>query len=152
MAALKLSQARLIIDGALQEARRLALAPVAVAVLDAGGQLVAFQREDRAGIARFEIANAKAWGALGLGFGTRELTERAETMPSFVASLGAITQGRMVPSPGGVLILADDQEVVGAVGVSGDTGDNDEACALAGIAAVGLGAMPGGPLSSDRPG
>jgi uncharacterized protein GlcG (DUF336 family) len=57
-----------------------------------------------------------------------------------------------VPSPGGVLILADDQEVVGAVGVSGDTGDNDEACALAGIAAVGLGAMPGGPLSSDRPG
>ena len=152
MAALKLAQARLIIDGALQEARRLALAPVAVAVLDAGGQLVAFQREDRAGIARFEIANAKAWGALGLGFGTRELTERAETMPSFVASLGAITQGRMVPSPGGVLILADDQGVVGAVGVSGDTGDNDEACALAGIAAVGLGAMPGGPLSSDRPG
>jgi uncharacterized protein GlcG (DUF336 family) len=149
MAALKLAQARLIIDGALQEARRLALAPVAVAVLDAGGQLVAFQREDRAGIARFEIANAKAWGALGLGFGTRELTERAETMPSFVASLGAITQGRMVPSPGGVLILADDQEVVGAVGVSGDTGDNDEACALAGIAAVGLGAMPGGKLITD---
>lgn len=79
MAALKLAQASLIIDGALQEARRLALAPVAVAVLDAGGQLVAFQREDRAGIARFEIANAKAWGALGLGFGTRELTERAAT-------------------------------------------------------------------------
>jgi uncharacterized protein GlcG (DUF336 family) len=152
MAALKLAQASLIIDAALQEARRLAFAPMAVAVLDAGGHLLAFKREDGAGIARFEIANAKAWGALGMGFGTRELAERAVSMPSFVAALAAITQGRMVPSPGGVLILANDQEVVGAVGVSGDTGDNDEACALVGIAAVGLGAMPGGALSSDRPG
>jgi len=132
MATLKLAQASAIIDAAIAEARQHNFAPLAVAVLDAGGHLIAFQREDGAGIVRFDIAYGKAWGALGMGFGTRELAERAARFPTFVAALAAISQGRMVPSPGGVLIVSPDQEVLGAVGISGDTGDNDEICALAG--------------------
>ncbi len=132
-----LDRASRIVDVALAEARKRGLAPLAVAVLDAGGHLVAFKREDGAGIVRFEIAYGKAWGALGMGFGTRELTERAAKSPTFVTMLGAISQGRMVPSPGGVLIV-EGGVVVGAAGISGDTGDNDEACAVAAIEAVGL--------------
>ena len=145
MATLKLAQASTIIDTALAEARKLNLAPLAVAVLDAGGNLIAFKREDGAGIVRFDIAYGKAWGALGMGFGTRELAERAAKFPTFVAALAAISQGRMVPSPGGVLIVGADKDVLGAVGISGDTGDNDEICAIAGIEAVGLSAIPGLP-------
>jgi uncharacterized protein GlcG (DUF336 family) len=114
-----------------------------VAVLDAGGHLIAYKREDGAGFVRFDIAYGKAWGALGMGFGTRELAERAAKVPTFISMLGPVSQGRMVPSPGGVLILDKAREVLGAVGISGDSGDNDELCALAGIAAVGLGAAPG---------
>ncbi len=143
MATLKLAQASTIIDTAIAEARKQKLAPVAVAVLDAGGNLIAFKREDEAGIVRFDIAYGKAWGALGMGFGTRELAERATKSPTFVAALASISQGRMVPSPGGVLIMGADKEVIGAVGISGDTGDNDERCAIAGIQAVGLSAIPG---------
>jgi len=143
MATLKLAQASTIIDTAIAEARRRNLAPLAIAVLDAGGHLIAFKREDGTGIVRFDIAYGKAWGALGMGFGTRELAERAAKSPTFVAALSALSQGRMVPSPGGVLIVGADEEVVGAVGISGDTGDNDEGCAVAGIEAVGLSALPG---------
>lgn len=143
MTTLKLALANSIISAALTESRRQNLAPLAVAVLDAGGHLVAYQREDGAGIARFDIAYAKAWGSLGMGFGSRELTQRAATMPTFVTALAAISQGRMVPSPGGVLVLDADGAVIGAVGVSGDVGDKDEACALAGIGACGLRAAPG---------
>ena len=143
MTTLKLAQAKLIIDAALAEGRRQNLAPLAVAVLDAGGHLVAYQREDGAGIVRFDIAYGKAWGSLGMGFGTRELTQRAATAPTFVTALAAISRGRMVPSPGGVLVLDADANVIGAVGISGDVGDKDEACALAGIAAAGLNAAPG---------
>jgi len=143
MAILKLTQASAIIDAALAEARKRLLAPLAIAVLDAGGHLIAFEREHGAGFVRFDIANGKAWGALGMGFGTRQLAARAAKSPTFVAALAAATQGRMIPSPGGVLIVGADGEVVGAVGISGDTGDNDEACAMVGITAVGLSAMPG---------
>ena len=143
MAKLKLAHADTIINTALAEARKLKLAPLAVAVLDAGGHVIAFKREDGAGIVRFDIAYGKAWGALGMGFGTREITARAEKFPAFITSLYAISQGRAVPSPGGVLVLDEDGEVIGAVGVSGDTGDNDELCALAGIKAAGFGAAPG---------
>ena len=135
---LKREQANLIIERALAEARALKLEPIVVAVLDAGGHLIAYQREDRAGIARYDIAFAKAWGSLGMGFGSRELTERAAKVPTFIAALATATQGRMAPSPGGVLILDHAGEVVGAVGVSGDAGDNDELCALAGVGAAGL--------------
>jgi len=145
MTTLKLAQAGAIIDAALAEGRKRRLAPLAVAVLDAGGHLIAFKREDGAGFVRFDIANGKAWGALGMGFGTRELAERAAKFPAFVAALSAASQGRMIPSPGGVLIAAADGEVVGAIGISGDIGDNDEVCAMAGIAATGLSGIPGAP-------
>ena len=143
VATLRLGQAKTILDRALAEARQRRLAPVAVAVLDPGGHLVAFQREDGAGFSRFDIANGKAWGALGMGFGTRELADRAAKAPAFVAALAAMSEGRMVPSPGGVLIVDADGQVAGAVGISGDTGDNDEACAIAAIEAAGFSAAPG---------
>ena len=145
MTTLNLAQAGVIIDAALAEGRRRRLAPLAVAVLDAGGHLIAFKREDGAGFVRFDIASGKAWGALGMGFGTRELADRATRFPTFVAALSAASQGRMIPSPGGVLIAGADGDVVGAIGISGDLGDNDEACAMAGIAAAGLSGIPGAP-------
>lgn len=142
---LTLAQANAMIAAALGEARRLDLSPLAVVVLDAGGHLVAFQREDHAGFARFDIAFGKAWGALGMGFGTRELAERAAKFPVFVTALAAASQGRMVPSPGGVLIRHPSGEIVGAVGISGDIGDKDELCAIIGIEAAGFAAIPGLP-------
>ncbi|ALV29259.1 GlcG/HbpS family heme-binding protein [Pannonibacter sp. Q-1] len=140
---LRLSQADAIIAAALTEARARNLAPLAVAVLDAGGHLVAYKREDGAGIVRFEIAFGKAWGSLGMGFGSRELTERASGNPVFFSALVPVSGGRMVPSPGGVLILNAEGEVIGAAGISGDLGPNDELCAVAGIEAAGLRAAPG---------
>ncbi|MBL8808078.1 MAG: heme-binding protein [Rhodospirillales bacterium] len=128
---------------ALDEGRRLGLAPLALVVLDAGGHVVLARREDGAGILRFEIAYGKAWGALGMGFGTRELAERAAKSPAFLAAIAAASGGRAIPSPGGVLILGTGGRPIGAVGISGDTGDRDEACAVAGIAATGLSAAPG---------
>ena len=139
---LKLTQALAVIDGALAEARKRNFLNLGVVVLDAGGHVVAFKREDGASFLRFELAYGKAWGALAMGFGTRELAERAGKQPAFINALAAVTQGRMVPSPGGVLIAAGG-DVLGAVGISGDTGDNDEVCALAGIQAAGLNAIPG---------
>lgn len=135
---LKLDVAREIVRHALEEARRLKLAPLAVTVLDAGGNLVCFEREDGAGIARADISFAKAWGSLGMGFGSRELARRSQQNPTFITMLGSVTGGRVAPSPGGVLIADQSGEIIGAVGISGDAGDQDEACALAGIAAVGL--------------
>jgi uncharacterized protein GlcG (DUF336 family) len=136
---LTLAQSIAIAEAARAEARRRALQPLGIAVLDSGGHLLVFQREDGAGFARFHIAFGKAWGALGMGFGTAELADRAAKSPVFVTSVAAATQGRMIPSPGGVLIT-DGHETVGAVGISGDTGNNDEACAIAGITAAGLSA------------
>lgn len=140
----KLSDATTIIDAALAEARTRSLAPLAVAVLDAGGHLVAYKREDGAGIVRFDIAYGKAWGSLGMGFGTRELTERAAKNPAFVTVLATVSGGRMVPSPGGVLVVDAQGEMIGAVGISGDIGDNDEICAVVGIEKAGFRAAPKG--------
>jgi uncharacterized protein GlcG (DUF336 family) len=131
-----------IIDAALKHGREQNFMPLSVAVLDAGGHLVAFKREDRSGILRFDIAFGKAWGALGMGFGSRELFNRTQANPTFMAALSTVSGGRLVPVPSGVLILSEG-EVIGAVGISGDNSDNDEACALAGIAAAGLEAKPG---------
>ena len=120
------------------EGRRLNLAPLAVAVLDAGGNLVSFMREDKAGIGRFHLAFAKAWGSLGMGFGSRELANRAAKNPVFVAALVDVTGGRAAPSPGGLLLLDADGGVIGAIGVSGDLGDQDERCAIIAIEDAGL--------------
>lgn len=144
MTTLTLAQASIMVDTALKTAREKNFAPLTVAVLDAGGHLVAFKREDKSGILRFDIAFGKAWGALGMGFGSRTLFERAEKTPMFFTSLAAASGGRVVTNPGGVLVRDADGDIIGAVGISGDTSDNDEICAAAGIAAAGLMADPGG--------
>jgi uncharacterized protein GlcG (DUF336 family) len=143
MPALTLAAAATIVTEALRQGRADALAPLTVAVLDAGGHLVAFQREDRSGILRGDIAMGKAWGALGMGFGSRALAARAAKVPAFFNALAAVSEGRLVPVPGGVLIRDGAGEVIGAVGISGDTADADERCAVAGIAAAGHVADPG---------
>jgi uncharacterized protein GlcG (DUF336 family) len=141
---LTLAQASTIVDIALATAHDMELVPMTVAVLDAGGHLVAFKREDRSGILRYDIAYGKAWGALGMGFGSRTLYERATNTPQFFNALYAASGGRVVTNPGGVLIRDSEGEIIGAVGISGDTSDKDEACAIAGIEAAGLFADPGG--------
>ena len=141
---LTLAQASTIVDIALATARDMELVPMTVAVLDAGGHLVAFKREDRSGILRYDIAYGKAWGALGMGFGSRTLYERAANTPQFFNALYAASGGRVVTNPGGVLIRDGEGAIIGAVGISGDTSDKDEACAIAGIEAAGLFADPGG--------
>ena len=138
-----LAQASTIIDVALKKARDSNLAPLTVAVLDSGGHLVAFKREDKSGILRFDIAYGKAWGALGMGFGSRTLAGRAAKTPQFFTMLAAASHGRMVTNPGGVLIKDASGAIVGACGISGDTSDKDEMCAVAGIEAAGLKADPG---------
>jgi uncharacterized protein GlcG (DUF336 family) len=141
---LTLAQASTIVDIVLATARAMELMPMTVAVLDAGGHLVAFKREDRSGILRYEIAYGKAWAALGMGFGSRTLYERSANTPQFFNALYAASGGRVVTNPGGVLIRDAEGDIIGAVGVSGDTSDKDEECAVAGIEAVGLFADPGG--------
>jgi uncharacterized protein GlcG (DUF336 family) len=134
---LTLAQAQSIVAAALADARGSDAKPLAVVVLDAGGHPVAFAREDGASLFRFDIARAKAIGALGMGADTRVLAERAKGNPVFFQSVSAVVGGDIAFSPGGVLIR-DGGAIIGAVGISGDTGECDERCALAGIAAAGL--------------
>ncbi len=143
MSVITLVQASTVVDVALKKARDSSLQPLTVAILDAGGHLVAFKREDKSGILRFDIAFGKAWGALGMGFGSRTLASRASKTPQFFTMLAAASGGRMVTNPGGVLIRDGAGNIVGACGVSGDTSDKDEMCAMAGIEAAGLKADPG---------
>ena len=138
MTKLTLDQANTIIGAALARGAELKLNPLTVSVLDDGGHLVAFQRQDNSSILRYEIAGGKAWGALGMGRSSRGLAQVAEQRPAFINSIMAASGGRVVPVPGGVLVRDADGSVMGAVGISGDTSDNDEDCALAGIAAAGL--------------
>lgn len=135
---LPLDQARTIIDGALKEGRNQSLAPLTVVVMDVGGHLVAMEREDGSGNLRFDVARGKAYGALGLGLGSRTIGSRNQGRDAFLASVAVAADGRFIPVAGGVLALNADRQVIGAVGVSGDTSDADEACAVAGIAAAGL--------------
>lgn len=137
MPPLSLDQTNQIIAAALVKGRDLGLKPLCVAVLDAGGHLVALQRQDGASNLRPQIAIGKAAGALGLGISSRKIAEMAAERPVFVSSLTTLSEQGVVPAAGGVLIGADGV-LVGAVGVTGDTSDNDESCALAGIAAAGL--------------
>ena len=141
--ALDLSAARSIIVAAFATAADDELAPLAAAVLDAGGHLIAFERQDGTSNKRFEIAHGKAFGGLGLGVGSRSLMTRAEQQPYFIAAAGAAIGGGLVPVPGGVLIRDRDNNIIGAVGISGDTSDNDEMVAVAAITSVGWVADPG---------
>ena len=135
---MKLEAARTIVRAALDHGRSAGLKPLAVIVLDAGGHPVAFEREDRASLFRFDIARAKAMGALGMGQSSRALAMAAAERPAFFTSVSLAVGGQMALLPGGVLVRDAAGEILGAVGISGDTGDNDETCALAGIAAAAL--------------
>ena len=133
-----LSQARQVVDASLAKGRELGLKPLSVVVLDTRGSLVAALSEDGCAQLRPKVAHGKANAAIGLGMGTRALMDRAEQQAYFVQAVNGVLGGDMVPVPGGVLIRTAEGELVGAVGISGDTSDNDEAAALAGIASAGL--------------
>ena len=132
------AQARAIIDAAFDKGEALNLKPLSVVVLDPGGHLIAFERGDGASLMRAQIATGKAAGALALGLSSRKIADMAAERPSFIASLGPIAPGGIVPAAGGVIVVDGAGNPLGAVGVTGDTSDNDEIAALAGIAAAGL--------------
>ena len=138
MTELSLAIAGKILDAALAKAVEKSLEPVVVAVLDARGCLKVSAAQDGVSLLRFEIAHGKAYGALAMGIGSRALFERAQEKSYFIGAVNTLAQGRMVPVPGGVLIHDDDGVLLGAIGVSGDTSDNDEICAVAAIEAAGL--------------
>ena len=135
---LTLAAANAIIEGGLAAGSAAGMKPLTVAVLDAGGHVIALQRADGASILRPAIAIAKAAGALALGVSSRRIAEMAAERPTFVAALGTLAPAGVVPAAGGVIVVGADGAPIGAVGITGDTSDNDEAAALAGIAAAGL--------------
>jgi uncharacterized protein GlcG (DUF336 family) len=137
-----LNTAREVIAKARAHAQNSGYKPMTVVVLDAGGHVLAAEREDGASNKRFEIAFAKAHGAVSLGMGSRALMERAEQQPYFVVAATSAIGGALVPVPGGVLVRDGGGALVGAVGISGDASDNDEAAAIAGIEAAGFTAQP----------
>jgi uncharacterized protein GlcG (DUF336 family) len=142
MAELTLEIARKILDVALAKGTEKKLKPLVVTILDARGCVKLTAAQDGTSLLRSEIAHGKAYGALAMGMGSRALFQRAQEAPFFVSAVNSLAQGRLVPVPGGVLIQ-DGGVLLGAVGVSGDTSDNDEVCAIAGIEAAGLKANPG---------
>lgn len=138
MAEITLARARSIIRGTLKKGREMDLKPLSVVVLDTGGHVKAFEREDGASAGRFEIARGKAFGVIMTGMTGTALMQRAEAQAYFVNALNGLYGGHVVPVPGGVLVRDKRGRVIGAVGVTGDTSDNDAAAALAGIEAAGL--------------
>jgi uncharacterized protein GlcG (DUF336 family) len=142
MAELTLDTARKILDAALAKGVEKKLKPLVITILDARGCVKVTAAQDGTSLMRAEIAHGKAYGALAMGMGSRALFQRAQEQAYFVSAVNTLAQGRLVPVPGGVLIQ-DGGALLGAVGVSGDTSDNDEICAIAGIEAAGLKANPG---------
>jgi uncharacterized protein GlcG (DUF336 family) len=138
MAEISLSRARKIIRGILAKGRELDLKPLSVVVLDTGGHVKAFEREDGASPGRFAIAQGKAFGSVMLGIAGTAQMARAEAQAYFVEAMNGLYGGKVVPVPGGVLVRDNRGAVIGAVGVTGDTSDNDAAAAQAGIEAAGL--------------
>lgn len=135
---LKLTTAQSIIADALAAGQQHGFKPLTVVVLDAGGHVMAAARQDGASNNRFEIAQGKAYGALALGMGSRAIMERAEQQAYFIAAAAAALGGRLIPVPGGVLVRDTDGTIMGAVGISGDSSDNDETAASTAIEAAGL--------------
>ncbi|KJY86820.1 MULTISPECIES: GlcG/HbpS family heme-binding protein [Vibrio] len=133
MGSLTLEQALAVIDGTFQAGQKSHSAPLTVAVLDSGGKLITLQRQDGSSMMRPDIAIAKAWGALALGCSSRKLAQDADNRPAFISAVNVLAHGNMVPVPGGLLIRDAEQNLLGAVGVSGDISDLDESCALRGI-------------------
>lgn len=138
MSSLTLQQARTIIDAALKKSTEAGYQPMGIAVLDAAGNLKAFASEDGATMFRFDIARAKAWGAVGMGVASRKLAERAKDNPNFFVALAATADGKFLPQTGAVVIRDAAGRMLGAVGASGGTGDEDEAICIAGVQAAGL--------------
>ncbi|WP_088344443.1 MULTISPECIES: heme-binding protein [Rhodomicrobium] len=135
---LTLTAARTILDAALAKSTELGLKPLAVAVLDARGCLVCFAAQDGTSLLRGEVAHGKAYGALALGVGPRAIFKRAQEQPFFVDAVNTLARGALIPVPGGALIRDANGTLIGAIGVSGDSSENDEICVLAGIEAAGL--------------
>ena len=142
---LTLEQASTILDSAIATGRAQGLLPLTVVVLDSGGRIVASKSEDGSGIMRFEIALGKAWGSLGMGISSRLIRDRLSKRPTFLNALGPAADGRFIPVPGGVLIEDLEGFTVGAVGISGDTSEKDEYCAIAAIHAADLSSEPAEP-------
>lgn len=140
---LRLDDALTIIGAALDAGHESGMKPLSVVVLDAGGHVIAFEREDGSSNRRFDIAFGKAHGALALGIGSRALMARAEQQPYFIAAVTNAIGGSLIPVPGGVLVTDTSGATIGAVGVTGDNSDNDEKAAVAGITAAGFGAVTG---------
>lgn len=138
MSVLTLEKANQIIENALNRARELDLAPVTIVVLDDAGHLKAMQREDGASVLRQQIATAKAWGAVNMGVSSRTLAGYAVQRPDFMNALISISEGKLMPAPGGVLIRDANNNLLGAVGISGDSSDQDERCAIVGIETAGF--------------
>ena len=138
MTQLTLAQANKIIDSALEQSKKMGYNPMTVVVLDEAGHVKATQREDGASMFRIDVATGKAWGAVGMGVSSRGLSERAKDNPNFFLSLAATSGGKFLPQPGAVLIKNADGAILGAVGASGGTGDEDEAICAHGVLAAGL--------------
>lgn len=145
---LKLAEA--IADGAIAAGRDVGLLPLTVAVLDAGGGLVVLKREDGSGVLRGDIAIGKAWGALGMGISSRTIRDRLKERPAFQSALAAASDGRFIPVPGGVLIMNDKNEAIGAVGISGDASDKDEYAAITAVQRAGCRSHPEKPAENWR--
>ncbi|MBP7335965.1 heme-binding protein [Niveispirillum sp.] len=138
MSRISLDQANRMIEAAFAKGNELGLKPLCVAVLDAGGHLIALQRQDGASILRPQVATGKAAGALALGMSSRRIGEVVAERPAFIASIGMVAPQGIVPAAGGVILVDSDGLPIGAIGTTGDTSDNDELCTMAGIAAAGL--------------
>ena len=147
---LTLDMASRMLDEALRIRVQEELMPLAVVVLDAGGHLVAFKREDGCGVMRFDVAFGKAWAALGMGMSTRLIRDLMANRPAFQSALASVSDGRFIPVPGGVLILNSDGMAIGAMGISGDASDRDEFCAINAIQTVGLRSEPKDPQPEWR--
>ena len=135
---LNLAQSNALIDAAFAKGAELGLKPLTVTIHDPGGHLIACQRQDGASNMRVKLAGGKASGALALGVSSRTIGDMAVDRPHFIASVDTMSEGGMVPAAGGVIVCDAGGQVIGAIGVTGDTSDNDEACALAAIESQGL--------------
>ena len=147
---LTLEQATTIATAAIAAGRREHMLPLAVVVVDAGSQVVTLQRDDGCGTLRVRIAQGKARGALGMGIPSRAIRDRLQSRPAFQGAVAAASHGQFIPVPGGVLILDAAGRAIGAVGISGDTSDRDEYCAIEGIRAAGLASDPPEPAPDWR--
>jgi uncharacterized protein GlcG (DUF336 family) len=138
MSKITLKQANTIIEKAFAKAREMKIKPLGVVVLDSGGHVISMQREDGASMFRLDVAQAKAWASVAMGSSSKALGKRAKDNPNFFVSLAAVANGKFVAQVGGVLVKDKDGTIIGAAGGSGGTGEEDEACCVAGIEAAGL--------------